>query len=126
MKSLLCFCCYALLSMSLFSSCSSLDSNVNLTVSEDEHEYRLLANYPENNTGKVEEYLDEKIGNQNDLSFTNAVIDADLTLDDGTKMYVVNKPGKLRIKLNKNENSAASYQKIKALGEGLQPFLNHH
>ncbi len=107
-------------------SCSQSHSNdkSSLTVSEDDHEYKILADYPEQNTEKVEKYLNETIGNGNDISFSNTTIDAQLTLDDGTKVYVINKPGILKINLNKDENSASSYREIKALGEGLKPFLN--
>ena len=122
--SMLSFLCLFLLVGFCF-SCTSFNSNqINLTVSEDEEDYKVLAAYPEDNTQKVETYLNETIGDKNHISFTNTTIDALLTLDDGTKMYVNNKPGKLQIKLNKRENSAASYREVKALGEGLQPFLN--
>ncbi len=122
--SVLSFVCFLLLVGSCF-SCARFNTNqTNLTVSEDEQDYKLLAEYPEENTGKVETYLNETIGDKNNFSFSNTTIDALLTLDDGTKMYVKNKPGKLQIKLNKTENSAASYKEVKALEEGLKPFLN--
>ena len=106
-------------------SCSQLgnNGNINITLSESEHDYKVLAHYPEENTKKVERYLTKKIGRKSNVSFRNTQIDAQLTLDDGTTFYMKNQPGNLIIKLNKDENSDASYKEIKALGEGLQPLL---
>lgn len=99
-------------------------SNGNLTISESDNEYKILAEYPEQNTEEVERYINEKIGDRNHFSFKNASIDAEVTLDDGTKMYVVNKEGTLKINFNKDQNSRTSYEEIKSLGEGLKSFLN--
>jgi hypothetical protein len=58
-----------------------------------------------------------------DESFTNAEIDADITLDDKTKFYVKTVPDELRIKLNKRKNAIESYQKNKQMGEGIKQLL---
>jgi hypothetical protein len=52
--------------------------------------------------------------------FRNAKIDADVTLPDNTSIYVKSFPGLLEIKLDKEKNDVASYNKIKALAEGLK------
>ena len=68
--------------------------------------------------------MNEKLGDKNDLSFIHTTIDAEVTLDDGTQLYIKNKPGELEINFDKDKNSIASYHEVKALGEGLKPFLN--
>lgn len=110
----------------LFGSCvrNNSDSSNTLSVSESEHEYKVSAEYPKQNTERLAHYMNEKIGDKNHISFLHAVIDAEMTLDDGTKIYVVNKPGTLKINLNKDQNSRASYEEIKSLGEGLKSFLD--
>ena len=114
-----------LLVASLCFSCSHNNTSTgSLTVSESDHEYKIMADYLEQNTEKVEHYMNEKIGNKNHISFTHTVIDAELTLDDGTKIYVVNKPGTLKVNLDKDQNARSSYEEIKSLGEGLKSFLN--
>ena len=112
---LLCFCL----------SCSRLNTNnIHIKVSESEHYYSLDAQYKKDETRSVDNYLDDHLGKGNDISFTNARIDADLTLNDGTKLYMDKAVGKLIIKFNKDENSMASYIKIKDLAEGLKPIMS--
>ncbi len=116
---------YGLFCISFCVSCSQTSSSgkSDLTVSESDHDYKIIADYPERDTRKVQAYMNEKIGNKNHISFINAHIDAQLTLDDGTRFYIKQKPGYLSIKLDKDENSPASLQEIKSLGEGLKPLL---
>lgn len=116
---------YCLLFISFCVSCSQIhhSNNINITVSESGHQYKLLAYYPEENTARVGEYLNEKLGKRNNISFANSKIDAILTLDNGTKFYIKNLPGDLEIKFNKEENSMAAYKEIKTLGDGLKPLL---
>jgi len=53
----------------------------------------------------------------------NSRADASITLDDKTTFYIRSKPGNLEIKLNKQENSAASYKKIKKMCEGIKSIV---
>ena len=94
-KQAILFCCLPLIVFG--TSCSNFHhhESSSLTVSESEHEYKIVAGYPERNTEKVAHYMNEKLGDKNDLSFIHKVID-----------------------------SIASYHEVKALGEGLKPFLN--
>lgn len=107
-------------------SCRQLShgNKVSLTVSDSETEYEIRAHYPEANTDKVAAYLNRKLGNKSDVSFHNATIDAKLTFDDGTTLYMKNEPGYLDIQFDKEENTPAAFHTIKELGEGLKPMLN--
>ena len=106
-------------------SCSRLNTNnIHIKVSESEHYYSLDAQYKKDEASAIDYYLDDHLGIGNHISFTNTRIDADLTLNDGTKFYMDKAPGKLIIKFNKDENSMASYLKIKDLAEGLKPIMN--
>ncbi len=99
-------------------------NNVSLTVSDSEEEYEIRAHYPEGNTAKVAAYLNQKLGKKRNISFSNTKIDAELTLDDGTKLYMKKEPGDLEIQLNKEDNTVAAYHTMQALVEGLKPLLN--
>jgi hypothetical protein len=46
-----------------------------------------------------------------------------MTLDDKTNLYVRTTPGKLYIRLNKQENDEEAYLRIKRLGEGIKQRL---
>ena len=45
-------------------------------------------------------------------------------MDDNTSFYIKSYPGKLKIKFNKNQNSEASYFKIKSLCEGINEVIH--
>lgn len=100
------------------------NSRTSLKISESERYYKVYAVYPEENTRRVAHYMNKKIGDGSNVSFTNTSINAQLTLNDGTKLYVKNKPGELEIQFDKNVNTYAAYQRMKSFGEGLKPVLN--
>ena len=94
--------------------------NINISVKESTDEYKFSADFNENQSMKVQQFMDDFLDQH---TFTNAEIDADITLDDKTKFYVKAFPGELRIKLNKRKNSIESYRKIKKMGEGIKQIL---
>jgi hypothetical protein len=101
-------------------SCGLNHHNISIHISESEHYFKMYAHYNPNQAGAVDEYMNKHLGRHNNMSFSNSQIDADLTLDDGTKLYMKKHPGNLEIKFNKDENSLASYKEIKDLSEGLK------
>lgn len=111
--------------MLTFVSCSSFGNrhNINITLSETDQDYKIQAHYPQSETGKVEDYLTHKLGSESDVSFANTHIDAQLTLNDGTKFYMKHEPGRLLIRFDKDRNSVEAYHNIKAIGEGLKNVL---
>ncbi len=110
----------------LLLSCARLDRNkIDLTISENEQYYTIIADFNKRQTTAVDNYLDEHLDKKASMSFTNTRIDAYLTLDNNMKLYVKKYPGYLKIKFNKDENSGASYAVIKQLGEGLKPVINN-
>ncbi len=108
-------------------SCSMFGNNhnISITLSESEHEYKILAHYPQVDTRKVEDYLTRKLGSESNVSFINTHIDAELTLNDSTTFYMKHEPGNLAIMFNKDRNSITSYHHIKTLGEGLKNLLKN-
>jgi hypothetical protein len=107
-------------------SCTQYDDNkISFTVSDSKHYYKILMHYNRSQSKDVDRYITRHFGRNNNISFINTVIDADLTLDDGTKFYMKKNPGYLSIKFNKDKNSQASLKEIKSLTEGLKPLLQH-
>ena len=94
--------------------------NTNISYSEQDHYYSMKAWFDKNKTGKVERYMNDKIGDRSNMSFTNTRIDGQITLDDHTTFYLKKYSGFLEIKFNKEENSYESYQRIKAMCEGIK------
>lgn len=92
--------------------------NTSISIRESDDSYEFYASYTNNKTGQVQKYLDDKL-NTNKM-FRNGRIDAMITLTDNTNVYIKTTPGRLLIKLDKNENTFASYARIKRVGEELR------
>jgi hypothetical protein len=105
-------------------SCGQLNNHdINIHVSESQHNYQFLAHYDKSRTRNVDEYMDDKIGGNSNVSFVNSEIDGKISLDDHTTFYIKKNPGYLQIKLDKDENSTASYKEIKNMAEGLKEIM---
>lgn len=96
--------------------------DISITVSESEDWYKISADYPEEQTRKVQRCMDEYL-EPSGMSFVNARIDGDIALDNKANFYINTSPGTLKIKLDKQKNSTASYRRMKKLGEELKDIL---
>ena len=106
-------------------SCTqSNNDNVNINISESEHYYKMLAHFSTGKTTAVDDFMDYKIGNSSNMSFANSRIDGKLSLDDHTTFYIKKYPGYLQIKLNKDENAAEAYERIKSMCEGIKKVIS--
>jgi hypothetical protein len=94
------------------------NGDISLQIKESENRYQIYANYNRDRTAQVRRYLDTRL-HTHDL-FRNSTIDADVVLEDNTKFYVKNTPGKLVIKFNRDDNSEESFREMKRLAEGLK------
>lgn len=92
--------------------------DISFQVKESDDRYQIYASYDRNRTAQVQRYLDYKL-HTHDM-FRNSRIDADIVLEDNTKFYVNNKPGRLVIKFDRNDNSEESFREMKKLAEGLK------
>ena len=109
----------------LCTSCSHFHRNANTTssISEENNVYKMTANFDANKTKGIQDYIGQCLDGHSHISFLNSRADASITLDDKTTFYIRSKPGNLEIKLNKQENSAASYKKIKKMCEGIKSIV---
>jgi hypothetical protein len=108
--------------LSVFSSCFR-DHDVSIYVSDSEDVYRMKAKYRKNQTLAVQRFLDEEFRDDNIISFKNSSVDEEIILDDDTRFYINSRPGKLKIQIDKTENTEESYNKIKAVCEDIKVLL---
>lgn len=113
---------YALACITI-TSCMHNDGNINISYSESDHYYSMKADFSKSKTKDVEEYMDSRIGSRSDMSFVNSRIDGQLALDDHTTFYIKKYPGRIEIKLDKDENSYEAYHRIKSMCEGMKKVL---
>jgi hypothetical protein len=117
------------ISTCLFPSClhhGRHHHNINISISESGDTYKLNAEYNEDKTGKVQRYINRQIEPNGLFASTEDYFDATTELKDRTKFYIKASPGKLVIKLNKQENSYASYARIKNMCEGVAGILKEN
>ena len=108
---------------STFVSCWHHKADLSIRYSESDVHYSMDAWFHESRTIDVEEYMDDKIGKQSNMSFANTRIDGRIGLDDHTTFFLKKFPGHLRIELDKRKNSTHSYREIKSLCEGIKEVL---
>ena len=94
--------------------------NTDIKYKESGHYYSMTAYFNTNKTRKVENYMDYKIGHRSNMSFINTRIDGQIALDDHTTFYIKKYPGFLELKFDKERNSYESYQRIRAMCEGIK------
>jgi len=105
-------------------SCSHFHHNgTNITVSEDNNMYKMIAKFDANKTKGIQDYIGQCLDNHGHISFVNSRTDASITLDDKTTFYIRSRPGNLEIKLNKKENTESSYDKIKKMCAGIKAII---
>ena len=94
------------------------NTDISINVNDTEDQYQVEASYGRNQSRKVLSYIDAQLSKSK--QFRHARMDGDVELDDHTKLYIRTKPGRLVIKVNKNENDSASIERIKILTEGIK------
>lgn len=108
------------------SSCFHHRHDVSITVSDDEDEYEMEADYRENRSRDVQVYLNDHLLSNSNVSIRNGFADDEITLDDKTTFYINTNPGELNIRINKNENSEESCERIRIVCKELEEILNDH
>jgi len=115
---------FCVLLFASLASCTWYDNgNMDISYNEWSHYYSMKAHFNKSKTRKVETYMDERIGDRSNMSFVSTRIDGQITLDDHTTFYIKKYPGFLEIKFNKRENSYESYQRIRAMCQGIKEVL---
>ena len=105
------------------SSCFHHRHNISISVSDDEDEYEMEADYRRNQSHAVQVYLNNHLLNKSNVSIHSGFVDDEVTLDDKTTFYINTNPGELNIRINKNENSEESCERVKQACEELKQIL---
>jgi hypothetical protein len=94
-----------------------------VSVSDDEDEYEMEADYRRNQSHEVQVYLNNHLLTNSNVSINNGYVDDEVTLDDKTTFYINSNPGELSIRINKNENSEESCERVKQICQELKQIL---
>lgn len=105
------------------SSCWRNDGDISIRYKDNKDSYSMNAWFGKSKTRKVERYMNEMIGKENDIQFHNTRMDAELTMDDGSKFYIKKSPGHVLIKMKKEETSDHSFYMLKAMCKGMKEVV---
>jgi len=111
------------LQCSFIISCQDNDKNISFHYKDSDNSYTMDARFGKSKTRKAERYMNEMIGRQNNLSFSNTETDAVFTLDDGSKFYMKKTPGHIKISMNKDETSDQTYHAVKQMCQGMKDVI---
>ena len=126
MKRLLILPVFSVLALTVCFSCSHFRHRHNISISQSESDdglYQVTAYFNESQTKKLQRYINECIKPNALFGSGNVAFDATTTLDDRTHFYIKFIPGELKIKIDKYQNSAESYDMIKKMGQGVKEVL---
>ncbi|GAB3705953.1 hypothetical protein GCM10027592_38980 [Spirosoma flavus] len=108
-----------LLIVSSLVACSDGDIKISVTDSDDTYEF--FAKYDKKKTQRVQDFINQKMAPGSNVTGDN--IDITTTLDDNTRFELEEYPGKVRVKLDKEDNSEASYRRVKDMCEGVKRIV---
>jgi len=102
------------------------DHDVSVTISDDDDEYEMEADYSRSKTHAVRVYLNDHLLDGKIKIRSNDYVDKEITLDDNTSFYINAHPGRLRIKIDKTENSEEQCERVRMACEDLKDILAHN
>lgn len=111
--------------LSVFSSCYwHHHHDVSISINDDEDIYQLSARFDEGKTRAVDNYIKAHTETNGRFGYEgHGDLEGTLILDDNTRIYIKSREGRLKIKFNKEENSAESYERVKEMCEGIKELL---
>jgi hypothetical protein len=99
------------------------NGNINISFSENKEEVTISAKFPKDKTKEVQNYLTKELNGSDDFSFINTELDATITLHNKMNFYIYSNEGTLKIIMDRINNSAESYRKMKKMNEDLKKIL---
>jgi len=105
-----------------FTSCH-YRHNTNISIQEKRDSYQFYATYNERKTKNVWHYLNAKLDDSEIYFSDDNYYNVTTVLHDDTRLYIKSSPGRIKIKLDKRDNTEASYERVKHICEGLKDVL---
>ena len=93
--------------------------DTSVKIDESDKHYNFEAKYDNGKTRKVQEYMTESLSSTG-FKFTNAQLDAKLSLTGGINFYIKSHDGELVLKFDKRKNSKEDAARFKKMCEGIK------
>lgn len=116
---------YAALIVSIVLALSSCfhDHDIHIRVNDDEDVYRMRASYDEDLTDEVQRVINTHLKHNHSNALVRWNTEKEITLDDGTVVYIKAKPGRLKIKVDKTENPEEGYERVREMCDEIKDVL---
>lgn len=111
----------AMILLSICVSCSN-SKDVKISVTDSDDTYEFFAKFDRKKSRPIQDYINAKIAPSS--IYTDDDVEITTTLDDKTQFELEESPGKVRIKLDKEDNSVASYHRVKNMCEGIKKIIS--
>lgn len=96
---------------------------VDLKLSENKNKINISANFLDDKSPEVQNFLTEELGDSNEISFDNTGIDGKIGLNDGSFFYMKLAEGRLKIEMERKRNNQTAYKRLKKMFVGLKTVL---
>ncbi len=100
------------------------DHGVHIRVNNDDDEYRLRASFDRDLTDDVQRIINRHLNKHHAGSVAYIHTDCDYDLDDGTRFSLNLKPGRVRIRFDRDENTEESYEDMQAMCDEIKETLS--
>jgi hypothetical protein len=113
-----------LFSVVLFSSCFH-DHDISISVNDDDDVYRMRASFDEDMSDDVQEVINSHLRKHQSHAFVTVFTDKEITLDNGTRFYIKAKPGRLKIKLDRDGNPEEGCESVREMCDEIKEVLEN-
>ena len=116
----------AVLYVILLSSCRYHNNhNIKISVNESGGNYRFYASFPEQQTNKIHRLINHRLSPNGLFASADDYMNITTTLQDKTTFAVKASPGIVGIRINREGNSPASYDRIKDMCAEIKTALKN-
>jgi len=98
------------------------DHDMSISINDDDDVYRMMATFERDQSGSVHRIINAHL-HQHDMSFDQGSVDTNVKLDDGTSFYIRTRPGRLKIKFDRSENTEESCKWLEEMCEEIKEEL---
>lgn len=85
---------------------------ISVRINDDHDEYRLRAHFDDDLTDEVNRIINTHLKRHHSSALVYRDTDGEIQLDNGTVIYVKSRPGRLKIKIDKDGNPEEGYEPL--------------
>lgn len=110
----------------LLCGCNNNRNSISITTKDNNKYYQFKARFNQKKSEQIKYCLRKNLMQYADVSIDDNYINETIVLNNDTKFYLQTAPGKIKVELNKFENSEASYNQIKKLCEDIKQQIQNN